>query len=310
MWTRWRCRRCYHDIPAGLRGKYRQPIAARNREWSTGSSSSSGDEERRNKNLEAEDKGFEPGLRPWKKKEGEGVQGGQGLPLTERKRPGRRVVEDEAESRKKLDDQKKKIQKELRDIEKFSCVPKELQESIKSNLQQQLQEVEQRRHDLMPEHQKVQKRQQKTQSIQDKRRNMQEESAAGQKEMQSVREEIDRKEERFRQLSDKVDKNKMVDAEMAAELQGLQAGEERRGSNASQPGDGCLEALWQQLIAFERMELRPLYRGSNVEWERHKGQMSGREKERSSEDEQEQDKASQQWALSGSSGCIEGHSSE
>ena len=182
------------------------------------------------------------------------------------------MVEDEAESRKKLDDQKKKIQKELRDIEKFSCVPKELQESIKSNLQQQLlQEVEQRRHDLMPEHQKVQKRQQKTQSIQDKRRNMQEESAAGQQEMQSIREEIDRKEERFRQLSDKVDKNKMVDAEMAAELQGLQAGEERRGSNASQPGDGCLEALWQQLIAFERMELRPLYKGSNVEWERHKG---------------------------------------
>ena len=89
--------------------------------------------------------------------------------------------------------------------------------------------------------------------------------------MQSIREEIDRKEERFRQLSDKVDKNKMVDAEMAAELQGLQAGEERRGSNASQPGDGCLEALWQQLIAFERMELRPLYKGSNVEWERHKG---------------------------------------
>ena len=36
------------------------------------------------------------------------------------------------------------------------------------------------------------------------------------------------------------------------------------------------------------------------------GQMSGREKERSSEDEQEQDKAGQQWALSGSSGCIEG----
>ena len=72
------------------------------------------------------------------------------------------MVEDEAESRKKLDDQKKKIQKELRDIEKFSCVPKELQESIKSNLQQQLHEVEQRRHDLMPEHQKVQKRQQNT----------------------------------------------------------------------------------------------------------------------------------------------------
>ena len=67
-------------------------------------------------------------------------------------------VEDEAESRKKLDEQKRKLQKELRDLEKFSCVPKEFQESVKSNLQQQLQEVEQRRHDLVPEHQNVQKR--------------------------------------------------------------------------------------------------------------------------------------------------------
>ena len=48
-------------------------------------------------------------------------------------------------------------QKELRAIEKFSCLPKELQERLKSNLQLQLQEVEQKRHDLMPDHQKVQK---------------------------------------------------------------------------------------------------------------------------------------------------------
>ena len=51
----------------------------------------------------------------------------------------------------------------------FSCVPKEFQENLKSNLQQQLQELEQRRHDLMPEHQKAQKRSQIIQSIQDKK---------------------------------------------------------------------------------------------------------------------------------------------
>ena len=67
----------------------------------------------------------------------------------------------------------------------------------------------------------------KEQSIQDKRRNMQKEIAAAQEEMRRIRrEEIDRKEERFRLLSDKVGKNRMADAEMAAELQGLQAGEE------------------------------------------------------------------------------------
>ena len=34
VWTRWRCRRCYSDIPAGLRGKYKQAIAAKSGEWS------------------------------------------------------------------------------------------------------------------------------------------------------------------------------------------------------------------------------------------------------------------------------------
>ena len=48
---------------------------------------------------------------------------------------------------------------------------------------------------------------------------MQKESPAAQEEMRRIREEVDRNDERFRQLSDKVDDNKMADAEMAAELQ-------------------------------------------------------------------------------------------
>ena len=54
VWTRWRYRRCYHDIPAGLRGKHRH--AARAGEWSTGSSTSSGKEDRKSKKLEAGNK--------------------------------------------------------------------------------------------------------------------------------------------------------------------------------------------------------------------------------------------------------------
>ena len=42
VWTRWRCRRCYHNIPATLYGKFRQAVAAKSGEWSTGSSASSG----------------------------------------------------------------------------------------------------------------------------------------------------------------------------------------------------------------------------------------------------------------------------
>ena len=153
-------------------------------------------------------------------------------------------LEEEIVSRKKLDEQKKKLQKELREIEKLSCLSKDVQEILKSNLQQQLQAVEQRKQHLMSEHQKVQKKTQKIQSTQDKRRNMQKESAAARK----IREETDRNEERFRQLSDNVDQNKMVDAEMAAELQGLQA-EERRGSNASQAVGFCMETRVEQFFA-------------------------------------------------------------
>ena len=59
---RWRCRRCYTNIPAGLRGKYGQAVAARTGELSTGSSTSSGEEERKSKSQEAEIKSFGPKL--------------------------------------------------------------------------------------------------------------------------------------------------------------------------------------------------------------------------------------------------------
>ena len=158
-------------------------------------------------------------------------------------------IVDETESRKKLDKERKKLQKELRDVERLSLISKEAQESIKQSLQHQLQEVEKRRHDFMLELQKVQKRSQKIQSLQDKRRNLQNDSVAANKEMRKTREEIDKKEERFRLLSDKVDKNRTADAEMEAELQGLQAGE-RRGSNASQALDCCLETMVGQIFAL------------------------------------------------------------
>ena len=63
-------------------------------------------------------------------------------------------------------------------------------------------------------------------------------------------EETYRNEERFWQLSDKVDKNQIVGAELAAELQGLQAGGERRGSNALQAVECCLETTVETDIRY------------------------------------------------------------
>ena len=79
--TRWRCRRCYHDIPAGVRGKCRQAIAARTGECFTGFSTSSGRKTesskvwRQKSSLRATLEAVER-----KRKEGEGAHGGQGIP--------------------------------------------------------------------------------------------------------------------------------------------------------------------------------------------------------------------------------------
>ena len=87
---------------------------------------------------------------------------------------------------------------------------------------------------------------------------------------------------------------------MAAELQSLQAGEERRGSDASQTGDFCMEALWQQFIAVGANRVEAMFQRYRV-MGAAQGQMPGREEGgRNSEDEHEQDKASQQLALSAS----------
>ena len=41
VWTRWRCRRCFSDIPAGLQGKHKKAFSEKNKGWYSGSSSSS-----------------------------------------------------------------------------------------------------------------------------------------------------------------------------------------------------------------------------------------------------------------------------
>ena len=54
VWTRWRCRRCYSDIPAGRLEKYRQAVSAKNKGWPSGSSSLSGEEGKRPRDQDLE----------------------------------------------------------------------------------------------------------------------------------------------------------------------------------------------------------------------------------------------------------------
>ena len=88
-------------------------------------------------------------------------------------------VDDDAKCRRKLDEQRKKMQRELREVERLSFASKEVQENLVESLQHLLQEVEKKRNDLMPERQRVQKRSQKIQSIQDKRKKYAERKLGG-----------------------------------------------------------------------------------------------------------------------------------
>ena len=95
---------------------------------------------------------------------------------------------------------------------------------------------------------------------------------------------------------------------MAAELQNLLAGEERISCNASQTGDGCSEALWQQLIALGANGIETFLQRLQREMGAVQGQMPEREREgrRNSEDEQEQGRISQQLVLPAPGGINEG----
>ena len=61
--------------------KYRQPVAAKNGQWSTGSSTSSGDEDRRARSLEAEKKELRARIDAFEKKDG--MQGEATIPAKE-----------------------------------------------------------------------------------------------------------------------------------------------------------------------------------------------------------------------------------
>ena len=73
-----------------------------------------------------------------------------------------------------------------------------------------LPEIEEKRNELVPEHQRMQKRSQKMPSIQDKKRNLLKEACACDEEMRKVGEEISEREARYLELSNKSTNNRMA----------------------------------------------------------------------------------------------------
>ena len=130
------------------------------------------------------------------------------------------------------------------------------------------------------------------------------------KEMQRITKGIARNEARFLQQPTKVEKNKRACAELAAEVRGLQAGEERRGINASQAVDCCLETMVEQMLALGADQAGSKFEAMCQIFFRRiatsSAQMPGKGGRRNSEDEQGQGKTSQQLVLPAPGGFNEG----
>ena len=79
--------------------------------------------------------------------------------------------DEETDCKNKLEEQKTSRQRQLRDIEKFASKDLVFRERQKEVWDEELEEIERKRTELLPEHQKMQKRSQEPQSLRDKQRN-------------------------------------------------------------------------------------------------------------------------------------------
>ena len=113
------------------------------------------------------------------------------------------------------------------------------------SMQHQLQEVEKRRNDLMPEHQKVQKMAQN-----DTKHPRQEKTyrkKAGRQENK-----CGKSEKKLTQLSDKVDKNTMSDAETEAELQDCRLEKKEEVAMHRKRWNAVWKRWWNRFSLWER----------------------------------------------------------
>ena len=131
--TQRRCRRCGNNIPTGLEGKHKQAAYTKNKEWYSGSSSSSGREEWKSQEQE-EIKRLRAQVELLSKQQGtEKSPEEPGEPA----RSGR-------DCEKKSEEQKKSLQRQLRDIEKFASMDPVFRERQKEMWIEELEDVEEK----------------------------------------------------------------------------------------------------------------------------------------------------------------------
>ena len=167
-------------------------------------------------------------------------------------------VDEEVESKKKLDEQRK----------------------------EELQEIEQKWNDLLLEHQRMQKKSQKLHSLQDNKKKCLKDAGMCEEEMEKVRDEIAEREAHFQELAQKSRNFQMAADDLEEEIRVLQAGEERRGSCASQSNGCCFDSLLEHLFTLGAAHARQQIHALQEEFSRRfdvlatSVHMAGREEEK------------------------------
>ena len=153
-------------------------------------------------------------------------------------------VDSEEDSRKKQDRRKRE-----RNIKEITDLDEELVESQKEILQQELLQIEQRRKDLLPaEHEKMQKQ---SQSLQDNKLQCQKMRSSGQKTKEQIRADIDKLQVDLADSAKHIVAETHQEATLEEGIGTLQAGGGRRGSDASQGNECCMDpAFLQQFVSM------------------------------------------------------------
>ena len=139
------------------------------------------------------------------------------------------------------DQRKKELAKQLRKLGEFTDMPQNVDHEQKEKWRQELQDIEQRRNDLMPEHQQIQKRSQKLQSLQDRKNQCQKNMGKWAEENEDLRSVIDDSHGKMEVNGQKIQSESFAEAELDLEIRGLQAGDDRQGSSASQSNGCCFD---------------------------------------------------------------------
>ena len=172
VWTRLECRRCKTAIPSVLQGKDMQASTKSGRSWSEWSSSGDGEDEV----LAYEAQWAEETELRELREENQRLKNEGEKPSVQFEEPSEEVMCEEDEkmkvasdlnSKKKKDQRKREIVKQLRKIDESTDLPQELVGQRKEMWRQEMHDIEQRRIDLSPEHQQMQKLSQKRHCPQD-----------------------------------------------------------------------------------------------------------------------------------------------